>query len=174
MKTTTVPIAAIARTTLNDEVPEGMRSAIEGFAATVRAKANWKVRKKTLCELMLGFALIMRMAPEERSELTGQPVPDDDPALDEDTIADLLPIVLGAVLETLDEGFISSAEQAAVYVLSIQPEHQQAAEAWMETDRRNWKAVQRILKSDEVYAALVDAMEALPDDADDTDGPDLA
>lgn len=93
---------------------------------------------------------------------------EDDEDEDEDGIAasaEVLPVFIGAVLERLGEERIVSAEQAAVYILSVHPEHYEAAEAWLEADIKNAKAFKKLLRADRRYATLFDLLLG-PEDED--------
>lgn len=94
---------------------------------------------------------------------------DDDDDLDDvdvDPVADeamgfpeVLPLYVGALLERLDEREIRCVEQAAVYILSIHREHQEAAHGWLEADFRNAKAFKKLLRADRRYADVLEMME---------------
>ena len=117
------------------------------------------VRKKTVCDLLLGLDAFFALPAEERMALMGQggeaPETDDTGPAD---FRNVLPLYVGAILEGLNEDAITGPEQAAVYILSIHPEHQSAAEAWMLADPRNGKAVRRLMKADRRYRQLMDRM----------------
>ncbi|HYD31363.1 MAG TPA: hypothetical protein VEB64_10980 [Azospirillaceae bacterium] len=72
---------------------------------------------------------------------------------------EMLPLYVGALLERLEETEIRCAEQAAVYILSIHREHQEAAEAWLIADWRNGKAFKKLLRADRRYAGVLEMME---------------
>ncbi|WP_448189363.1 hypothetical protein [Azospirillum sp. sgz301742] len=72
--------------------------------------------------------------------------------------AEVLPVFIGAVLERLGEDRIVSAEQAAVYILSVHPEHYEAAEEWLQADIKNAKAFKKLLRADRRYAALFEML----------------
>jgi hypothetical protein len=156
---TSVPITRPARSVL-DGAPDNLKAFVGSLSAQIALGANWMVRKKKLCETMLGLGAYMALTPEQKRRIaadTGRDVPDDDldPAEASKRFAEMLPFYVGAILERLDEERVASAEQAAVYVLSIHPEHQAAAEAWMLADPRNAKAVRRIVRSDKRFATLL-------------------
>ncbi|PWC34141.1 hypothetical protein [Azospirillum sp. TSO35-2] len=149
--------------------PEKLRPFLEGLAARVAGGSNWLVRKKTVCDLLLGLdAFFALPAAERRAMMADGGAPDDRP--DSETTPDatagdgpedfrkVLPIYVGAILEGLNEADVSSAEQAAIYLLSIHPEHQAAAERWMLADPRHGKAVRRLMRTDRRYRQLMDRM----------------
>ncbi|EWY38963.1 hypothetical protein N825_10500 [Skermanella stibiiresistens SB22] len=79
----------------------------------------------------------------------------------------VLPLHIGAILEKLGEEEMMSADQAAFYLLSIHPEHQQAADQWIQGDKANIKAMTKFIDTNPFYAALHSAYEqysAEPDD----------
>jgi hypothetical protein len=63
---------------------------------------------------------------------------------------------IGGILEKLAEPEISSVEQAAFYVLSAHPEHQEAAERWVEADPKHMKAFRKFLKANRYYKNLME------------------
>lgn len=151
-----------------DEAPDNLKAFVGSMAGKVAQGANWMVRKKTLCDYMLSLGAYLTLSPAERLELaatTGQALPPEDsgggpnggphggdaPA----GFGEVLPFYVGAILETLGEERIASAEQAAIYVLSIHPEHQAAAEAWMLADPKNAKAVRKVVRGDRRFATLL-------------------
>jgi hypothetical protein len=71
----------------------------------------------------------------------------------------LLPVHLGAILERLGEERIAEVEQAAFYLLSVHPEHQAAADAWLQETRDRQKAFMKFLGANPFYAALFRAHE---------------
>lgn len=139
--------------------PEKLRPFLHSLADRVSGGANWMVRKKTVCDLLLGLDAFFALPAEERTALMGQggeaPETDDTGPAD---FRNVLPLYVGAILEGLNEDAITGPEQAAVYILSIHPEHQGAAEAWMLADPRNGKAVRRLMKADRRYRQLMDRM----------------
>ncbi|HYG91891.1 MAG TPA: hypothetical protein VD978_37210 [Azospirillum sp.] len=156
---TSTPLPKPARSVL-DDAPDNLKAFVGSLADKVAQGANWMVRKKTLCDYMLSLGAYLALSPAERQELAsagGHELPPEDgnegdvPA----RFGELLPFYVGAILETLGEERIASAEQAAVYVLSIHPEHQAAAEAWMMADPRNAKAVRKVVRGDKRFAALL-------------------
>ncbi|MCW2249100.1 hypothetical protein M2352_004760 [Azospirillum fermentarium] len=160
---TSAPIAPLARS-VYDTAPDPLKEFLGGLAAQVAAGGNWMVRKKTLCDLMMGLGAFFELTPEQRREMIEDmgrdPVPDDDQDNERVEFAELLPMYIAAVLETLNEPAITSAEQAALYILSIHPEHYEAAEAWMLADPRNGKTVRRIMRNDKRLDSLLRMVDA--------------
>lgn len=162
---TSIPITRPARSVL-DEAPDNLKAFVASLTGMVAQGANWMVRKKTLCDTMLSLGAYLSMSPEEKRRMAdglGRALPPEDDDGDGGSaggeasrrFAEMLPFYVGAILERMDEERVASAEQAAVYVLSIHPEHQAAAEAWMLADPRNAKAVRKIVKADKRFATLL-------------------
>ncbi|WP_051340725.1 hypothetical protein [Azospirillum halopraeferens] len=151
-----VPVSRPARPILDGLSPK-VHGLLQSMAGRVAAGANWMVRKKTLCDLMLGLDSFFSMTPGERRAAIGRAPDADEPddAGPAEPFAGLLPTYVGAILEHLGEERVAGPEQAAIYLLSIQPEHTGAAEAWMQLDPRHEKAVRRIMRQDRRYAALM-------------------
>lgn len=164
MTDTGIAIAKPARSVFETS-PEKLQPFLRSLAARVSGGANWMVRKKTVCDLLLGLDAFFALPAEERRTLMG--TGDKDATADNDMRGDVsgpadfrnvLPLYVGAILEGLDEKAVTGPEQAAVYMLSIHPEHQMAAEAWMLRDPRNGKAVRKLMRSDRRYRQLMDRM----------------
>ncbi len=142
--------------------PEKLRPFLEGLAARVAGSANWLVRKKTICDLLLGLDAFFALPAAERRALLADGGGPEEDGTDEGP-ADfrrVLPLYVGAILEGLAEKNISEPEQAAIYLLSIHPEHQAAAEGWMLADPRHGKAVRKLMRSDRRYRQMMDRMAA--------------
>lgn len=71
----------------------------------------------------------------------------------------LLPVHIAALLEGLAEEEVASLDQAAFYLLSAHPEHQEAADAWLRATRDRQKAFLKFLSANPFYAALYRAHE---------------
>lgn len=141
--------------------PEKLRPFLEGLAARVSGGSNWLVRKKTVCDLLLGLDAFFALPAAERQALMSDGAAPADAADADGGPEDfrrVLPLYVGAILEELKETAIASPEQAAIYLLSIHPEHQAAAEAWMLADPRNGKSVRRLMRTDRRYRQLMDRM----------------
>ncbi|CAO3405762.1 hypothetical protein [Azospirillum largimobile] len=141
--------------------PEKLRPFLEGLAARVSGGSNWMVRKKTVCDLLLGLDAFFALPAAERQALMSDGAAPADAAEADGGPEDfrkVLPLYVGAILEGLKETDIASPEQAAIYLLSIHPEHQAAAEAWMLADPRNGKSVRRLMRTDRRYRQLMDRM----------------
>ncbi|MBP2295182.1 hypothetical protein [Azospirillum rugosum] len=141
--------------------PEKLQPFLRSLAARVSGGANWMVRKKTVCDLLLGLDAFFALPAEERRTLMG--AGDEKGTTDKDVsgpadFRNVLPLYVGAILEGLDETAVTGPEQAAIYMLSIHPEHQMAAEEWMLRDPRNGKAVRKLMRSDRRYRQLMDRM----------------
>lgn len=73
----------------------------------------------------------------------------------------LILLYCGAVLESLAETEIRSAEQAMVYALSIHPAHNQAAIDWSQSDPRNTRAMRKLIRHDRRFKHLFDSVSSL-------------
>ncbi len=151
-------IAAPARSVFETS-PEKLRPFLRSLADRVSGGANWMVRKKTVCDLLLGLDAFFALPAGERQALMGG---GDDASGQDGTgpedFRNVLPLYVGAILEGLREETVTGPEQAAIYMLSIHPEHQAAAEEWMLADPRNGKAVRRLMRSDRRYRQLMERM----------------
>lgn len=155
-----IAIETPSRSTLETS-PEKLRPFLEGLAARVAGGANWMVRKKTVCDLLLGLDAFFALPEAERQALlAGGGAAEDggDGGGGPVDFRDVLPLYVGAILEGLNEKVISGSEQAAIYLLSIHPEHQKAAEEWMLSDPRHGKAVRKLMRSDRRYRQLMERM----------------
>lgn len=170
--------------------PDELRPILESMVEAVKADANWKVRKKTLVEALVVVDTMTSMNPrqqqafealmkgiedgsiseeEAKSAMDAMEAGSDAEDGEDDGIAasaDVLPVFIGAVLERLEETDLVCAEQAAFYLLSVHPEHYEAAENWLEADHKNAKAFKKLLRSDDAYAALFELILG-PEDEDD-------
>jgi len=153
-----IAIAKPARSVF-DTSPDKLRPFLEGLAARVSGGSNWLVRKKTVCDLLLGLDAFFALPAAERRALMAEgATPEEDGDGGPADFRKVLPLYVGAILEGLDESALTAPEQAAIYLLSIHPEHQQAAEAWMLADPRNGKAVRKLMRTDRRYRQLMDRM----------------
>ncbi len=153
------PLSKPARSVL-ESAPDNLKTFVGSMADRVAQGANWMVRKKTLCDYMLSLGAYLTLSPAERQKLAEAgglelPPEDGDDTDAQTRFGELLPFYIGAILETLNEERITSAEQAAAYILSIHPEHQAAAETWMMADPRNAKAVRKVVRGDKRLATLL-------------------
>ncbi|WP_207458018.1 hypothetical protein [Azospirillum sp. SYSU D00513] len=135
--------------------PERLHPFLKSLSDRVVDGPNWLVRKKTVCDLMLGLDAFFALPAAERRAMlneTAEESPDSEQGPGD--FRRVLPLYVAAILEGLKEERISGAEQAAVYLLSLHPEHKEAAEQWMLADPRNAKAVRKIMRTDRRYAQL--------------------
>lgn len=167
--------------------PEEMRGLVESVSSQMRQGANWMVRKKVMLDALSAFEAMASMSEEEREALFAvvrERLVAEDPELaaatdktleaideqgdegieEEDFVpspAMLLLVMCGAVLETLGETEVRSAEQAAIYALSIHPAHNQAAVDWAQSDPHNARAMRKLVRHDRRFARIFDAVSAL-------------
>ncbi|WP_051340724.1 hypothetical protein [Azospirillum halopraeferens] len=162
-----------------------IRAQVDTIVDRVAAGANWKVRKKSLLDVLTALEALATMPQESRealfrrlAELDGR-APADPPADDEAEAADadtgvgaprpeaLVLFYAGAVLERLEETQITGPEQALMYTLSIHPEHGQSVIDWMNADIRNAKSLKKTMKADRTYRALMRTIDRAVADAPD-------
>ncbi|MGQ9366728.1 hypothetical protein [Azospirillum sp. ST 5-10] len=161
------PIRPPARP-LYDGLSEEVRGQVDRMAERVAAGANWKVRKKTMLDLLLALEALAAMPAAARAAALGLPGggPDGEPAApgaDAEAPAPAETLVLfyaGTILERLAEPAIASAEQAAMYSLSLHPEHGESVLDWMRADRRNAAALRRIMRGDRTFRTLQRTLDA--------------
>jgi len=173
-----------------DTAPEELRPVLESLVEAAQADANWKVRKKTLLDALLVVETMTQLSPKQQEAFEALMAGMEDGSISEaeakarmDAIeeaddedeggegVDILPMFIGAVLERLGEDRITSVEQAALYILSVHPEHYEAAEDWLQADEKNATAFRKLLRSDRRYAGL---FEALLGEEDEEEGEDEA
>jgi hypothetical protein len=68
---------------------------------------------------------------------------------------------LASILERLDETHVTCIEQAAFYMISAHPEHQDAAQAWIEADVKHFKEYKKFLAANRDYRDLTERGSAL-------------
>ncbi|PWC37044.1 hypothetical protein [Azospirillum sp. TSO22-1] len=162
-----------------DTAPEELRPVLESLVEAAQGDANWKVRKKTLLDALLVVETMTQLSPkqqeafealmagmedgsiseaEAKARMDAIETADDDDEEEGGEGIDILPMFIGAVLERLGEDRITSVEQAALYILSVHPEHYEAAEDWLQADEKNATAFKKLLRSDRRYAGLFDAL----------------
>ena len=141
------------------------QSACEGFddeqthlfdslAGILADEPTWKQRRSVFFQIIERLRKAFernREDPESRGDLPFMAV---------------LPLHIGAILEKLGEEEIISVEQAAFYLLSIHPEHQQVADQWIQSDKANLKAMTKFIDTNPFYAALQRSYEQYSADPD--------
>lgn len=140
-----VRIGALSQPILaRDDLPADIRAGVRDLARAVESASGWADRRGAILDIAEGLdaALV---------ETSGRD-PADDEAPEED-VMHVLPAYVAAILECLDEDEVASADQAACYVLSAHPEHQEAAVAWISQGREAEVAFEAVLGYDKRYAA---------------------
>jgi hypothetical protein len=152
--TLTVEIRPLARSVYHAADEGAMRPFLDSLAARVAADANWRVRKKTLLD-MIGEVEAATVQLHQASVRAGEAGvdPGEDPRR---IFMETLPLYLAAILERVGEARIACIEQAAFYLLSAHPEHQSAAGDWIDGDPRNEKAFRRFLSANRRYRDLIE------------------
>lgn len=169
---TATPIQPPARS-LRADLDEALCAQIDALAGRVAAGANWKVRRKTLFDLIGALEVLAAMTDAQRAALVrrldergGTPPPDPEAPGEAEAGAPpppaeaLILFYTGAILERLGEERIATPEQALAYSLSIHPEHGQSVIDWMNADIRNAKALRKLMRADRAYRALVGRIDA--------------
>jgi hypothetical protein len=128
-----------------DDLPEEIKAGVRDLTRTVESASGWAARRGTLLDLAEGLDAAL-------AETAERPEPDDDGEPEAD-VMHVLPAYVAAILECLDERVIGSADQAACYVLSAHPEHQDAALAWIGQGPASATAFEAVLGRDRRYAA---------------------
>jgi hypothetical protein len=171
------PVTQSAFALMDEDEEE--KASVERLAAEVRGATNWFARKKMLLELFDELDATADIAAEvadspEFAELLEKAAmelrdsaPDigldgsslkaldeeglDEDLLPEDPFAVIAPVYVAAVLERLGEDSILCIEQAAFYFLSMHPEHQEAANAWMTADPQRVRLFRKFIKANPGY-----------------------
>ena len=76
----------------------------------------------------------------------------------EEKVADLTAMFITAILEQLGEERVTCPEQAAFYMLSLNPDDVAKLDAWLDLDRRNIKALRKMIRTDRRIKALLELM----------------
>lgn len=144
---------------ISEELSDEVRAQVDRVAERVAAGANWKVRKKTMFDFLVAVHALATQPVEQRAAILRALHGDQDTGPAEDFALPGRPEALvllyaGAVLERLGETSMTSAEQAAVYALSVHPEHGESVLDWMRSDRRNTVALRRIMRHDRTFRTL--------------------
>jgi len=144
------PIQPLAKSVYSDVSEDSYRNTFDELSARLAAENNWFARKKLLLNTLKALEIVIQHE-NLTARKAGEKV--------EDSRAEFLKVVpyfVGGILEKLAEPGLSSVEQAAFYVLSAHPEHQEAAERWVEADPKHMKAFRKFLKSNRYYKNLMD------------------
>jgi hypothetical protein len=180
-------------TSLYESAPEELKPTLDEMVERVKADANWKVRKKTLLDVLSVLDVATELTEEQRAELDRvmrgieegtisaeeaeralemlEQMPDAEVSDDDEVSAsaDVLPMFVGAILERLGEERITCVEQAALYLLSAHDEHAAAAEQWLQEDFKHAKAFKKLLRTDRRYESLFELILAPDFEEDDED-----
>ncbi|HYH20228.1 MAG TPA: hypothetical protein VD995_16585 [Azospirillum sp.] len=169
-------------TSLYESAPDDLKPTLDEMVERVKNDANWKVRKKTLMDVLSVLDVATALTEEQRLELdrvmrgiedgtisaeeaeraleTLEQMPDAEVSENDDgedevsASADVLPMFIGAILERLGEERITCVEQAALYLLSAHDEHALAAEQWLQADFKHGKEFKKLLRTDRRYESL--------------------
>ena len=147
-------------------IPRPAQSAWDGFdddqarlfgslVEILSEEPTWKQRRTVFFQIIERLRKAFdrnRQEPESRGDLP---------------FVAVLPLHIGAILERMAEEEMMSAEQAAFYLLSIHPEHQEAADRWIQGDKANLKAMMKFIDTNPFYASLRRSYEQYTADPDD-------
>src|SRR3954452_475651 len=144
------PIQPLAKSAYSDVLEDSYRNTFDALSARLAAENNWFARKNLLLNTLKALEIVIQHE-NLTARKAGEKV--------EDSRAEFLKVVpyfVGAILEKLAEPGLSSVEQAAFYVLSAHPEHQEAAERWVEADPKHMKALRKFLKANTYYRKIME------------------
>jgi hypothetical protein len=145
------PIPPLTKSVYGNVSDDSYRNTFDELSARLAAENNWFARKKLLLNTLKALEIVI-----QHENLTARKAGE---KVEEEPRAEFLKVVpyfIGGILEKLAEPEISSVEQAAFYVLSAHPEHQEAAERWVEADPKHMKSFRKFLKSNRYYKNLMD------------------
>jgi hypothetical protein len=146
-----IPIPPLTKSVYQDVSDDGYRNTFDELSARLSAQNNWFVRKKILLDTLKALEIVIQYE-NLAAQNAGEKV-EKDPRTE---FLNVVPYFIGGILEKLAEPEISSVEQAAFYVLSAHPEHQEAAERWVEADPKHMKAFRKFLKANRYYKNLME------------------
>jgi hypothetical protein len=151
--TKTVDIQPVSRSAYDAAANDKLKTLVDELVRVVRNAANWKVRKKTLLDIIAELEAVTcalhQMSHEEEEKAASDK---EDP---ETFFIQTLPLYIGVILEKLAEPKITCIEQAAFYMISIHPEHQEASQAWIDADFRHFKEFKRFLAANRYYQRIL-------------------
>jgi hypothetical protein len=143
-----VPIRRLARSIYEETGDAEMRRLFDALAHSVAEGDGWPARRRAMLDVL---SLAARLA-EDAGDVP-EAANDESEAL----FLTLVPLVVGVVLERLGESTVDSVDQAAFYVLSAHPEHQEAADGWIRADRERLMAFRAFLRAEPDYRRLFEA-----------------
>jgi hypothetical protein len=146
-----VPIPSLSKSIYSDVSNVGYRKTFDDLAAKLAMANNWFARKKVLFDTLQALEIVIGY-----ENLTAQEAGEKVEEAPRDEYLQVVPYVIGGILEQLAEREISSAEQAAFYMLSAHPEHQEAAERWLEANPKHMKAFKKFVKSNRYYRKILE------------------
>ena len=151
---TAVPIAKPAQSAC-EGFDEDQTRLFDSLVEILSDEPSWKQRRPVFFQIIERLRKAFdrnRQDPESRSDIP---------------FIAVLPLHIGAILEKMEEEEMISVDQAAFYLLSIHPEHQQAADQWLQLDKANLKAMTKLIDTNPFYAALNRSYEQYSADPDD-------
>ncbi|MAE44660.1 MAG: hypothetical protein CMF63_06720 [Magnetovibrio sp.] len=151
-----VEIKPLARSIHDGIEDESLRLLFDEMAKQAVESKSWKTRKKAMLDVIKSFQLFCHGALGDGDGAAGDGEEDDGPDPDE-FFYNMLPLIVGVILEKLAEKSITCIEQAAFYLLSGHPEHSQAADAWIDDDYKRIKAFKKFLRANRYYKEIIEA-----------------
>ena len=142
----TTPIAPLTKSIYKDVQDDGYRKVFDKLSQDLGVQSNWFVRKKYFLTALEALEQVVIEETVQHGE------PDDIPRMD---FVNVVPFFIGGILEKLGETEIRSIEQVAFYILSGHAEHQDAADKWLQADRKREKAFKKFIKANRYYRDLL-------------------
>ena len=142
----TTPIAPLSRSIYKDVQDDEYRKVFDKLSEDLAAQSNWFVRKRYFLNALEALEQVVIEETVQHGDL------DDIPRMD---FVNVAPFFIGGVLEKLGETEIKSIEQVAFYILSGHQEHQDAADQWLQADRKREKVFKKFIKANKYYRELL-------------------
>ncbi len=142
----TIIIAPLAKSIYKDVQDDGYRKVFDKLSEDLATQSNWFVRKKYFLTALEALEQVVIEETVRHGE------PDDIPRMD---FVNIAPFFVGGILEKLGETKIKSIEQVAFYILSGHQEHQDAADKWLQVDRKREKVFKKFIKANRYYRDLI-------------------
>ncbi len=149
-----VEIKPLARSIYDGVDDESLRRFFDEMAKQVMESKSWKTRKKVMLDVIRSFQLFCHGTLGDGDDAAGDGEEDAGP---DELFYNMLPLVIGVILEKLAEKSITCIEQVAFYLLSGHPEHSKAADAWIGDDYKRMKAYRKFLRANRYYKETIEA-----------------
>src|SRR4051794_14217877 len=146
-----VLIPSLTKSVYSDVSDDGYRKTFDELSTKLSTENNWFARKKLLLDTLQALEIVIQY-----ENMTARDAGEKVDGIPRKEFLKVVPYFIGGILEKLAEHEISSAEQAAFYVLSSHSEHQEAAEHWVDASPKNMKAFRKFLKSNMYYRKIME------------------